>query len=416
MHPSVVRQIHASRIFHAIRRNPYASQREIAEKAETDKSTVSAILKDFETAGLIQRATKVAGKGPGRPGERIALSATGGLLIGIELTPGQIRYVVTGLDGVPLGQVARSVPHRSELADEVPLGTAELVGKIGREMEEVRAIGISVPGLVGRDGHLAHSPNFGWRNVKLGEMLRSTLAVPVYIDNNCNADAVAEYMFGSGVDDETFIYLDSSSGVGCGLFIDGSLFRGIGGYAGEFGHAKIIPNGRLCRCGNCGCLSAYVSDFAIAQRLQQDGIQVASVDEVENLAEAGNGFVLHVLADMGMHLGIGLANLLNTFNPPLLILGGSLARLARFISHTMHHTLEELTLPAIFEQCRVEFSKLAFADMPRGGIALALEGCTSYSGKDATLWQSNTLSPTAEPAAGLGSAAGGITHSARIAI
>ncbi|WP_127753859.1 MULTISPECIES: ROK family transcriptional regulator [unclassified Devosia] len=386
MHPSVVRQIHASRIFHAIRLNPNASQREIADKAETDKSTVSAILKDFEAIGLIERATKVAGKGRGRPGERISISANGGLLVGVHPVPGEISYVVTGLDGAPLGQVTRTLPHRSELAAELRAGIGELVASIGRSMNEVRAVGVSVPGLVGRDGHLAHSPNLGWRDLELRSLLDNAVEASLYIDNNCNADAMAEYLFGSAAEDETFIYLDSSSGVGAGLFLDGALFRGHGGYAGEFGHTKIVPNGRLCRCGNTGCLSAYVSDFALAQRLQQDGVQVSSTAELLNLAEAGNELALHVLAEMGSYLGIGVSNLINIFDPPRVILGGSLARLAPFIRNSMIHAVEELALPAALQDCRIEFSSLSTNNVPLGGVALALEGCTNFSGAKAPLW------------------------------
>jgi len=232
-------------------------------------------------------------------------------LIGVHPVPGEISYVVAGLDDEPLDKVTHPLPHRSELAAEMQAGIAELVAKVGRRMDEVRAVGMSVPGLVGRDGHLAHSPNLGWRDLQLRNLLDSSIRQPLYIDNNCNADAMAEYLFGSGVDDETFVYLDSSSGVGAGLFLDGALYRGRGGYAGEFGHTKIVPNGRLCRCGNCGCLSAYVSDFAIAKRLQQDGGQVSSTDELLSLAEAGNELVLQVLSEVGSFLGIGASNLIN---------------------------------------------------------------------------------------------------------
>src|SRR3954451_11880524 len=107
MHPSVVRQIHASRIFHAVRLNPFISQREICEVAGADKSTVSAIIRAFEASGLVERQRSPAEKKPGRPGERIVISPRGGLLVGVHPRPAEMRLVVASLDGKPLKMLSR---------------------------------------------------------------------------------------------------------------------------------------------------------------------------------------------------------------------------------------------------------------------------------------------------------------------
>lgn len=234
MHPSVVRQHHASRIFHTIRLNPDLSQREIADLAEVDKSTVSTILKDFEDAGLIVRSQRKAGGGRGRPGDGISIAGFGGLFIGIHPVPWEIHFVVAGLDGVPVGSITRPMPHHSELAAHLNKGIDELVASIGRSRADVRAVGISVLGLLTADGYWAHSPNFGWRDIPLRKLLEEQIQLPLFIDNSANADALAEHMFGAAIRSDNFIYVSSESGVGSGIFLDGSLYRGSGGFAGEF--------------------------------------------------------------------------------------------------------------------------------------------------------------------------------------
>src|SRR3954447_19058900 len=159
MHPSVVRQIHASRIFHTVRLNPYLSQREITAKAGADKSTVSAIIRDFESMGLIER-TRQSPDRPGRPGERIALSARSGLLIGVHPRPSEIRIVAAGLDGNPIGTIALPMTKApEELAKQASLGIDRLIAQIGRERRDILGVGVSISGVVTLDGHLAQSPN-----------------------------------------------------------------------------------------------------------------------------------------------------------------------------------------------------------------------------------------------------------------
>jgi predicted NBD/HSP70 family sugar kinase len=386
MHPSVVRQIHASRIFHAIRLYPFMSQREIAERVEADKSTVSAIVREFEASGLVER-TRGLGSGPGRPGERISLSPHGGLLIGVHPRPSEIRFVAAGLDGNPLGTLSRPMSSAAaDLSQAVSLGIQDLTGEIGRRPMDIRAIGVSISGLVDTEGHLAQSPNLGWRNVPLRKLLRKTVKHPLYIGNNSNSAAIAEQMFGHGTETDNFLYVESGSGVGGGLILDGSLYRGAAGFSGEIGHIKVVPGGRPCRCGSSGCLSAYVADHAILRQLQNDGVDIHTPAEILAQAEEGDEVILATLEEAGNHLGLALANLVNLLNPPLIVLGGGLARFAPHIMPSVRRTLSAMSMPAPLSACSIEVSTVSLEPIPRGGIALALEGCTSLAASEDTPW------------------------------
>jgi predicted NBD/HSP70 family sugar kinase len=386
MHPSVVRQIHASRIFHTVRLNPYLSQREIAAKAGADKSTVSAIIRDFESMGLIER-TRQSPDRPGRPGERIALSARSGLLIGVHPRPSEIRIVAAGLDGNPIGTLALPMTKApEELAKQASLGIDRLIAQIGRERRDILGVGVSISGVVTLDGHLAQSPNLGWSDVPLRSLLRETIKLPLYVGNNSNSAAIAEQMFGHGAKSVDFLYVESGSGVGGGLILDGVLYRGAVGYAGEIGHMKVVPNGRMCRCGGRGCLSGYVADHAVLNHIRQMGMPVGSPAQILDLAAAGDLEILDVIAEAGGLLGLALANLVNLFNPPLIVIGGGLARFSPYMMGSVKRSLKANALPAVLSECAIEISSVSLEAIPRGGIALALEGCTSFHASDATPW------------------------------
>lgn len=387
MHPSVIRQINASRIFHAIRQRPNMSQREIAELTGADKSTVSAVIKDFEASGLIERTSRKSDNRPGRPGECISISARGGLLVGVHPNPEGIQYVVSGLDGEPITAITRPLPRDpARLGREVATAVKKVTVEISRSHKEVRAVGISIPGLVSKGEVLTQSPNLGWNDVSLGDVLEEALDYPFYVDNNANASAIAEYYFGRGTETGDFAYIESGSGVGAGMFLDGGVYRGVRGFAGEFGHTKIVPQGRLCRCGALGCLSAYTSDYSIFQRLHQKGIEADTHEEVIALARQGNVIVLAILDEAGRHLGVGLANLINLLNIPLFILGGGFDAFADYMRAGILAALEEHALPPALQNCQIEQSRLGSAALPLGGIALALEGCTSHHDSEATPW------------------------------
>jgi predicted NBD/HSP70 family sugar kinase len=297
-----------------------------------------------------------------------------------------MRYVAASLTGETIATISRDLPDVAALAAEVDAGIRAVVKQAGRETDAVRAVGFSAPGLVSGDGVLAQSPNLGWRDVPLRSLLGARVPYPLYIDNNANAAAVAEYMFGRGIDVGDFAYVESGSGVGCGLFLDGGIYRGSRGFAGEFGHTKIVPQGRICRCGNLGCVSAYVSDFSIYQRLLGGGVRCGTREEVTTLADAGNELVLAVLDEAGRHLGAGLANLVNLLDISLFILGGGLEVFAPWMMAGIRTALRNLALPSALEGCRIESSKIGSYLEPRGGVALALEGCTSSRDSEASPW------------------------------
>jgi predicted NBD/HSP70 family sugar kinase len=387
MHASTVRHIHASRIFHAIRLKPLISQRELSQESGFDKSTVSAVVKQFEARGLVERDPRLGVGRPGRPSEGLRITGHDRMLLGIHLRPGELTLGAAALDGRLLGTRRVLLPDTAEgLPATLRQGLGELLAELGRNEDGILSAGVVLPGLVGRDGNLAQSPNLGWSDVRLRAMLTDVLSCPFQIENSTNTTALAEYLFGAAVDQPDFVYLESGSGVGAGIFLGGELMRGTSGYGGEVGHMKIVPDGRLCRCGASGCLSAYVSNYSILQRLAQRGLPLADAAALVREAGGGHPEMQPVLTEAGWHLGQGIANIINIFNPPLILLGGGLAALFPQLRPSMEASVARLALAAPRAACRIDIARLVAAEAPWGGLALALEGCTSAQGAEGVPW------------------------------
>jgi glucokinase len=179
-------------------------------------------------------------------------------------------------------------------------------------------------------GIVVKSPNFpDWNNLPLKEVLEKALNVPVFIENDANAAALGERWLGAGRDINSMILLTLGTGVGGGIVLNKQIWQGADGMAGEIGHMTLIPDGRLCGCGNTGCLEMYASARGIVQSYREavnsSGIAMVaelSSEQIYQAARDGETVACKVMKDMGRMLGIGIANLINIFNPQMIVLGG----------------------------------------------------------------------------------------------
>lgn len=387
MHPSYVRQLHASQIFHALRVRPGISQRELCDMTGCDKSTVSVIIKRFEELELVERFQGKSEGQRGRPLEKLRLSEHQGLLIGVHLELGILRTVASTIGGKPIDRIDGPLPTLpSELAASVKQSIATLCAKIGRSPDEIRGVGVCLPGLVRSGGRLAHSPNLDWNDVPVLDLLRDSITAPIYVDNDTNAAALAEHMFGACTELDDFVMLQGGSGLGGGMFLNGRIYRGKNGYAGELGHIKVVKDGRICSCGSMGCLSAYISLGQMVERLGHFDRDIRSLEDLRFKAESGDERVIGVLEEAGEFLGVAVSDIINSFNPPAIVLGGTLATLEPYLRHGLRRSLLQNTMPVTLEQVEIIVSSLSIDPILRAGVALALEGFTSLDKPEATPW------------------------------
>jgi predicted NBD/HSP70 family sugar kinase len=387
MHPSYVRQLHASQIFHALRVWPGISQRELCAMTGCDKSTVSVIIKRFEELELVERFQGQSEGQRGRPLEKLRLSEHQGLLVGVHLELGVLRTVASTIGGKPIDRSDAPLPtHPDDLAASVQQSIQTLCAKIGRSPEEIRGVGVCLPGLVRSGGRLAHSPQLHWTDVPVQDLLRESVSAPIYVDNDTNAAALAEHMFGACTQLDDFVMLQGGSGIGGGIFLNGRVYRGKDGYAAELGHIKVVKDGRMCSCGAMGCLSAYVSTNQLVERLSPYDGDITSLEDLRFKAESGDVNVIDVLEEAGEFLGVAVSDIINSFNPPAIVLAGTLAVLEPYLRHGLRRSLRQNTMPVTLEQVEIIVSSLSIDPILRAGVALALEGFTSLDRPEATPW------------------------------
>jgi glucokinase len=226
----------------------------------------------------------------------------------------------------------------TEVSTDARDGLTAVLGRIFSTIEYVMqrvdrrqflGIGIAAPGpLDYHKGELLSPPNLpGWDAVPLRDIVSERFGLPTYLDNDANAATVAEHLFGAGERADNMVYVTVSTGIGAGLVMDGRLRRGHTGSAAEVGHMIVQQDGPKCNCGNKGCLEAVASGTGIARRAKEVYGKELSAKEVVTLANQGDGAAEKILDDAFHALGIGMVNVVNLFDPSVIVIGGGLSQI-----------------------------------------------------------------------------------------
>jgi len=374
LNPALVRRLNVARVFHALRLAGEATQGHLVEATGLDPATVSAVVRQLRQEGWL-RASKAPRAGrSGRPPTHLTIDRDAGLLVGARLEPDAVQLLATSLAGESIGSWQGPVEEGPDAAiASLREGVEELLRDVGVGWDRVRAIGVGVPALMAHDGRLAFGPNLGWRDVPLRARLAERWRVPVAVDNDTKAAALAEKLFGAARDAHDFVLIAGHSGVGGALYLGGRLQRGAGGYAGEIGHVTVIPGGRACGCGDRGCLEAYLSEKALVAQLRERGLAVRGYAGVAAAAAAGEPRALALLAEVGALLARVAADVVDLLDPELLVLAGSMTHVAPYLLPAIERALAEPALAGVRGACRVVASRFGPEAVTVGGVALAME-------------------------------------------
>ncbi len=378
VNPALIRQVNTARVFHAVRREPGASQRRVAERTGLDKATVSTVVAALVADGLLERGEPVASGRRGRPERALHVGRSAGILIGARLEPGSIRLLAATLTGGPLATLelpGERDPGRA--LDALVDGIGRIIARAGREPSSIRAVGVGVPALFDREGRLRLAPNLRWRDVAVGSVLTERIRAPVYVDNDTKAAGLAELLFGPDPDVQDLLVLAGHSGIGGALYLGGRLYRGHDGFAGEVGHMKVRRGGRLCGCGGRGCLEAYLSEAALLGAARERGLNVRDLEALAAADDAGDARAREVLHEAGEVLGDACADLVNLLNPERIVLGGTFAVAAARMRQEIEAALDRDALDPPRRSCEVRLSAFGADAVTMGGVALALEGFLS---------------------------------------
>jgi predicted NBD/HSP70 family sugar kinase len=322
-----------------------ASRAEVVRASGLSPATVSLIVAELIDSGLVNEVG--AGKSSGgRPPVLLRLDDERNYAVGVKLMGDAMALAVTDLRAevlcsqlVPLERTGPSGRPRAAspetVVGQVSSAIEVVVEKAGIGLEKVVGIGVGLAGLVeAATGVCRYSPSFGWRDVAVAAPISAKLGRQVLVDNDVNTLTLAEQWFGRGHGVEDFLVVTIGEGVGVGIVVDGKLYRGSRGAAGELGHLRLADQGALCRCGGHGCLEALASDGAVrayvaaalkqAERssIKKSAVASLTMSAVREAAEGGDQVATAALERAGYMLGMGIAGLVNLFNPRLVIIAG----------------------------------------------------------------------------------------------
>lgn len=354
---ALVKKINMSIILNTIIRYAPLSRAKVSELTGLNKATVSNLVLELCDNHLVQEIGPGESSG-GRKPRMLLFNGEAGYAVGVEIRLKQMVAVLTNLEGriiaeqecllrqhdVPyvLNTMAQMV---KELMELVPVSHYGIVG-----------VGVGVPGMVDREGTVLFAPNLGWEMVPFQQLLEDEVRVPVTIDNEANAGAQGELRFGAGRDVQHLLYISAGSGIGSGIIINGELYKGARGYAGETGHMTIEADGKKCSCGNHGCWELYASEKTYD--LPASPLPSRRTSELINYAEQGHAQTITHFSEIGRYLGVGITNLVNGFNPQSVIIGGPLSDAREWIEPPLQQVVSQRTLPYHRERMEIHFAEL----------------------------------------------------------
>ncbi|AIQ20559.1 ROK family transcriptional regulator [Paenibacillus sp. FSL L8-0470] len=354
---ALVKKINKSIILHMIRTHSPVSRAKVSEMTGLNKATVSNLVAELCGQELVTEAGPGESSG-GRKPLMLHFNKMAGSVIGIELRVKQLTAVLCDLDGGVLHERdcrldAHDFPY---VVNQMKAIIAELITKSPASPYGIVGIGVGVPGMVDENGVVLFAPNLGWEMVDLRSILESTFAVPVTIDNEANAGAQGELNFGAARGVRHLLYISAGSGIGSGIIIGGELYKGARGYAGETGHMTIEAEGKPCSCGSRGCWELYASEKTYDN--SNLSLPARTTTELVRHALDGQEDTLRHFSTMGEYLGIGVTNLINSFNPELIVIGGALSEAEPWLGEPLRSVVAKRTLPYHKQQLEITFSKL----------------------------------------------------------
>jgi len=378
----LVQKINRSIVLNVIRDKGPLSRADVSRRTKLTRSTVSSIVSYLTKKNLV-RETGLSSSGVGRRGILLELNPKAYYIVGIDLGTLNTIAAVVDLEGKIVERVEHPTngeKNRDDVIERVKAAIHEVISASNLNLQKIAGIGLAVPGLVdSKKGMILFIPNFGWKDTPLREILEEEFHTPIFIDNNANAMALSEAQFGIGRGVKNFICVNIGIGIGSGVIINREIYRGETECTGEIGHTTVDYNGPKCSCGNNGCLEVMAAGPAIARRavkairegrktviteLVEDNLNQITAAVVARAANQGDRLAREIMEKTGEYLGTGIANIINLFNPQMVIIGGGVAQAGNLIFDPLKRIMKKrafsvpakvvkITTPSLGRDCTV---------------------------------------------------------------
>jgi predicted NBD/HSP70 family sugar kinase len=359
-----IKNLNQSSILRLINDYGPISRKELSEKTDYSAATISNHVKTLIKEGFVIEKEKGISSG-GRKPVYLTINPNKGYIIGIDIEVSKVRIVMFNLKL----KVEKKVEFYLE-ANKVP---KKLMNKIINIIEgimkernivdyDLLGIGVAVPGLVNKKRNLLQfAPNLGWKEEQISAYLNNRFQVPIFIENEANAAGMGEKEFYYDKD-INMVYVSINEGIGCGLIFDGKLHRGASGNAGEFGHIIIESESeRICHCGNKGCWEALASESYIYDSyIKKTGSEIINIDQAYEQIEENieDKKIMSLLENVGENIGLGLANIINSLSPELVVIGGNILKIKDYLNSSIQKSIKEKALNLNYDKVEVKYSKL----------------------------------------------------------
>jgi glucokinase-like ROK family protein len=360
------------------------SRAQLAELTYLNKSTISSLIDELMALGLIHETGLVTSNG-GRPGRLLELNPQAGNVVSCEFGVDFILTIVTDFrSNIVWRQRVETEPHQDQrqILTRLLQSIDQAITIARQPQRRLLGIGLSSTGMVDVErGVMIFSPNLHWRNVPLKQIVEEHTCLPTFVENDANAAALGEHFFGSAQQVNDFIFILADVGIGGGLFLNGDLYRGKGGLAGEIGHLNFNLSNHSCRCGKRGCWEMEVNKAAVmgrAQNLLEIGRTSSltfplTLAQIVGAARDNDSVALEALAETGRLLGLGIANLINIFNPQQVVFGGTISEAGAFLLPAIQETIETTALEITRQQVTVSLSAFGTDAIVIGAATLVIQ-------------------------------------------
>ncbi|SFR36536.1 Sugar kinase of the NBD/HSP70 family, may contain an N-terminal HTH domain [Yoonia tamlensis] len=380
-------------IFEHVRAAGRATRTDVIRALGISAGSATALTADLIAAGLLREVDSIPREtGRGRPAVAIEVVPQTHLVIGIKLSDAVHSAVLTDFAGNTLATASLRTPAGPKPLDVILTEVATLVHDVldvaGKSTGDIAAVGIGMSGIVDHQaGTVPWSPLLAQRNCDFSTAFQTRFGLPLYLDNDANMLTLAELWFGAGRAKSDFAVVTIEHGVGMGLVIDNRLYRGARGMGLELGHTKVQLDGALCRCGQRGCLEAYLADYALAREAatalhhqpHERQSAHALLDALFTQAKSGNEAAQTIFRRAGRYLAVGLANVVQLFDPALIIISGERMQYDYLYADEVLSEMHRLTLNDGRAPCAVETHAWGDLVWARGATALALSAVTDQA-------------------------------------
>jgi glucokinase-like ROK family protein len=392
---TLVREINLAAIMRHLHNHAPISRAALAEKTGLNKTTVSSLIQELIDFKFV-RETGLESAGTGRPAIMLELNPAAGIMVSAEIGVDFISVLCTDFAVNPIWEHKENTDpdmgHQAILSR-----TLVLIGQAieaGRKVTgNILGIAVGVPGLVDqRSGTVLFAPNLKWENISLRATLQESFDTHIFVNNEANLAALGEYYFGAAQRYHDVLYVSAGVGLGGGIIYNGHLLNGGSGFAGEFGHMTMDPNGERCNCGNRGCWETQAGQAALFRHIRQAAEQGQATSLAKNLdqltvplvleaAQNGDDIALNALNQVGQALGIGIASLVNALNPELVVFGGILSLAGDLLLAVINQVLEQRALRWNENATKVVLSQHGFNSCVMGGAATVYHAALNQPGK-----------------------------------